>query len=122
MEKPVNLSESVSNLLTNQRFEYGYSRVRKKLEQLNVDGLIDEKQFEKIQDEDILLKIRYKTYKKSVRQIIIGLILTGMGFTLMGGSSLRYLFIVGGLILSISAFFGILSNTLTKNQREYLKN
>ena len=121
MEKPVSLSERGSKLLTNQRFEFGYSEVRKKLEQLKVDGLIDEKQFEKIQEEDILLKIKYKTYKKCVRQIIIGLTLTGIGFTLMGGSSLRYLFIVGGLILSISSFFGILSNKLTKNQKEYLK-
>jgi hypothetical protein len=121
MEKTVNLSANDSKLLTYQRFEFGYSEVKRKLKQLKVDGLIDEKQFEKIQDEDILLKIKYKTYKKCIKQIIIGLMLTGIGFGLLGDSSLRYLFIVGGLILSISSFFGISSNELTKSQKEYLK-
>ncbi len=121
MEKTVNLSENDSKLLTNQRFEFKYSEVKTKLKQLMVDGLIDEKQFEKIQDEDILLKIKYKSYKKCIKQLIVGLILTGIGFGLLSDSSLRYLFIVGGLILSISSFFGISSNKLSKSQKDYLK-
>ncbi|MGB3145194.1 MAG: hypothetical protein WBB24_13905 [Maribacter sp.] len=121
MEKTVYLSENDSKLLTNQRFEFKYSEVKTKLKQLMVDGLIDEKQFEKIQDEDILLKIKYKSYKKCIKQLIVGLILKGIGFGLLSDSSLRYLFIVGGLILSISSFFGISSNKLSKSQKDYLK-
>ena len=88
-------------------------------EQHRNSGLIDDKQFEKIQNEDILLKIKYKTYKKCVRKIIIGLIMTGIG--LISTLPFRYLIIVGGIILFISSFFGILSNRLNKEEKEYLK-
>lgn len=121
MEKPVTISENMSKLLTNERFSYGYSEVKERLEKLAADGLIDEKQFEKIRNEDILLKIKYKTYKKCVRQIIIALVLIGIGFLLTSISPLRYLLIVGGLILFTSSFFGVLSNRLTKSQKTYLK-
>jgi len=121
MEKPINISENVSELLTNKRFELGYAEVKGRLAKLKAEGLIDEKQFDKITDEDILLKIKYNSYKKCVRQIIIGLILVGVGFGLMDTSPVRYLFIVGGIILSISSFFGVLSNKLTKIQKAYLK-
>lgn len=116
MEKPV----EISKLLTNERFILGHTEVKKRLEQLKADRSINEKQFEKIHNEDIFLKIKYKTYKKCFRLIIIGLI--GIGFGLTNSSSLSYLFFIGGIILSISSFFGIISNRLTKNQKEYLKN
>ena len=119
MEKPVHFSESVSKLVSNQRFEFRFAEVKKKLEQLKVDGLINEKQFAKIQDEDMLLKIKYRSFKKCIRQLIISLLLIGIGF--MMGMSLGYLLIVGGIIVSISSFFGITTNWLSKNQRAYLK-
>ena len=119
MEKPANHTESITKLLTNQRFEYGYTELNEKLEQLKSDGMIDDKQFEKIKDEDILLKIKYRTYKKCIKQVIIGLLLIGTGCVV--GIPLSYLFIVGGMILFISSFFGIISNRLTTNQIEYLK-
>jgi len=121
MENQTKIAENISDLLTNKRFGFGYSEVKTRLEQLKENGLIDDTQFEKIRNEDILLKIKFKTYKKCLRKIVIGLILTGIGITIMITSPLRYLIIVGGIILSISSFFGILSNRLTKNQKEYLK-
>lgn len=119
MRSQTKITENISELLTNKRFEFGYSEVKKRLEQYRNNELIDDKQFEKILNEDILLKIKYKTYKKCVRNIIIGLILIGIG--LINTLSFRYLIIVGGIILTISSFFGILSNRLNKNEKEYLK-
>ncbi|WP_165748745.1 hypothetical protein [Cellulophaga sp. Z1A5H] len=119
MEKPIIISENRSKLLTNERFEFGYLEVKESLKKLKKDGLIDEKQFEKIQTEDMLLKIKYKTYKKCVRNIIIGLVLTGIGC--IGNSPAIYAVLLIGIIFSVSSFFGVLSNRITKNQKAYLK-
>ncbi|WP_064967055.1 hypothetical protein [Tenacibaculum ovolyticum] len=121
MENQTQITEKYSNLLTNQRFKLGYSEVKKKLEHLKNNNLIDYKQIEKVLNEDLLLKIKYKTYKKCLRNITIGLILVGSGFWLMSNLSFRYLIIISGIILSVSSFFGILSNKLTIEQKEYLK-
>ncbi|MFT7898751.1 hypothetical protein VBY74_02090 [Tenacibaculum ascidiaceicola] len=121
MEYQNKINKNISELLTNERFKFGYSEVKKELELLKSNDLINNKQFEKIYNEDILLKIKYKTYKKALRNLIIGLVLIGTGFVLMNTLSFRYLIIVGGIILSVSSFFGILSNKLTKSQKEYLK-
>ena len=119
MKNQTGITENISELLTSKRFEIGYSEVKKRLEEHRNNGLIEDKQFEKIQNEDILLKIKYKTYKKCLRKIIIGIILIGIG--LISTLSFRYLITVVGIILFISSFFGILSNRLTKDEKEYLK-
>ncbi|MEC3905742.1 hypothetical protein VOI54_01790 [Tamlana sp. 2201CG12-4] len=121
MIKQANNNESISKLLTNERFELGFSEVKKRLTELKEEGLLDKTQFEKIINEDILLKIKYKTYKKCIQKIIIGLTITAIGFGLIREYSSRYLFISAGIILSISSLFGILSNRLTKIQVQYLK-
>ena len=112
----------ITKFLTDERFQYGRLTVKEKLIQLKEKGSIDEEQFNKIQDEDILLKVKYTTYKKCVKQIIIALGLTLIGFILINGSPLGSLFIIIGFILAISSFFGITSNRLTKIQKVYLKN
>lgn len=119
MKNKLKNTEDISKLL-NDRFEIGYSQVKIILEKNKIDGLIDEKQFEKIHNEDVLLKIKYRTYKKCLQQIIVGLLLIVIG--LISTFSFRYLISVGGIILFISSFFGIMSNKLTKEQKEYLKN
>ncbi|KAF9657624.1 MULTISPECIES: hypothetical protein [Tenacibaculum] len=121
MEYQNKINKNISELLTNERFKFRYSEVKKELEVLKSNDLINNKQFEKIYNEDILLKIKYKTYKKALRNLIIGLVLIGTGFVLMNTLPFRYLIIVGGIILSVSSFFGIQSNKLTKSQKEYLK-
>ena len=107
-------------LLSDKRFQLSRLEVAEKLKELKNEGLIDENQIEKILSEDILLKMKYRTYKKCIRQIFIAMLLIGVGFGLMHNSPLFYSVIVGGIILFISSFFGILSNKLTKNQKLYL--
>ncbi|CAM4201793.1 hypothetical protein [Zobellia nedashkovskayae] len=112
----------ITKLLTHERFQYGRLTVKEKLIQLKEKGLIDDLQFNKIQDEDILLKVKYTTYKKCVKQIVIALVLTIIGFFLVNASPLSGILIIIGFILAISSFFGITSNRLTKIQKVYLKN
>ncbi len=73
-------------------------------------------------EEDSLLRIRYRTYQKCKKQIIIGLVLIGIGFILKNISTISFLVTFIGTILSISSFFGILSNKLSKKQIESIKN
>ncbi len=114
------IDESVSALLTNERYRLGYSQVKYRLEELNNKGLIDAQQFEKIRDEDILLKVKYKTYKKCLRNMIIGLLL--IGISLVSALPLLRILIIPAIILLWTSFFGILSNRLSKAQMEYMKN
>lgn len=121
MAKLASFSENVSVLVTHHRFVLGYSNVNKKREQLYVDGLLDEEQYKKVKEEDVMLKIKYKTYKKCVRQLLVGLFMTAIGFTLLGATFLCYVFVAGGLILSMSSCYGLLFNRLTKIQKAYIK-
>ena len=73
-------------------------------------------------EEDSLMRIKYRTYKKCKKQIIIGSILLGAGFFLDDILSISFVLIIMGIILTTSSFFGILSNRLTKTQIEALKN
>jgi len=67
------------------------------------------------------MRIKHTTYKKCKKQIIIGVILLGVGFVLWDVWSISFLVIITGFILTISSFYGILSNRLTKTRIEYLK-
>ena len=110
MKKESEIRERVSVLATDKRFELIRSEVEKELLDIKDKGLIDAILFERIQNEDILLKIKYRSYKKCLRQIVIGFVLVGVGFIVLNTSSVRYLCIAGGILLMISSFFGVLSN------------
>ncbi len=106
-----NQNRSIGNyadLLSEKRFKLGYSVVKERIELLINEDEVVEERFKKVQEEDSLLKIKYRTYKKCIRKLIIGLFLLGGGLLL--DFSFKYLVLVSGVILSISSFFGILSS------------
>ncbi len=108
-------------LLTSERFKLTHVEVKEKLIRLKSDNLISNDQFKKVMNEDLMLKIKHRTYKKCLKQFIFGLITIVIGILANNSSSFSYICIVGGIIISTSSFFGILSNRLTKNQIKYIK-
>lgn len=106
------------DLLSEKRFELNQSDVHEKLAQLKDSGLIDDNQFDKIVEEDILLKIKYRAYKRCRIQVFVGIGLIGLGYMVHTG--LIYLFAVFGAILLLSSLFGMRSNRLSKIQIRYL--
>lgn len=106
------------DLLSEKRFELDQSDVHEKLAELKDHGLINENQFERVVEEDILLKIKHRTYKRCRIQVVIGIGLISIGFLVHTG--LVYLFAVFGGILLVSSLFGMKANKLSKVQINYL--
>lgn len=68
-----------------------------------------------------LLAIKFRTYKKCKKQLVIGLLLFVTGLFLMYQKSLlTYLPLVVGFYLTVSSFFGILSNKPSSEQLDVL--
>ena len=64
-----------SDFLTEKRFQRTYSEALFVLEKLKKDKSINQELIGKIENDDALLKIKFRTYKKSKRNTIISFIL-----------------------------------------------
>jgi len=114
-------SVNPEDYLSDKRFEKRYSETKIILEELKSQNLYDPQLIEKIKDEDILLKIKYKTYKKSIKRLIFAILIILTGIFLVDNPKIRVpLFFLGGFMF-ISHFFGIISNFITTDQKRYLK-
>jgi hypothetical protein len=70
--------------------------MNEKLIQLKEDGLINDQEYEPVREEDVVLKIKFRTYKKCSKQLVLGLLLFGSGLIVSNASNLKYLFIAIG--------------------------
>ena len=105
---------------TAERFKLTKSEVNNKLNILKEEQLIDNEAYENIKNEDTLLSIKRRTYQKCKKKIVIGIILIAVGLYIKENSGNEFLLTISGFILTISSFFGIISNRLTKSQVNYL--
>lgn len=102
--------------LTDVRFQFTRSQTIEVFNRLKSSNEVDE--IEKINEGDIFLHIKYKSYKKSIRNFIISLVLICFSLFFQ-----RFYFVaIIGLIICLSSLFGIRSNNISKHQKEYLIN
>lgn len=111
----------LSDYLNEKRFQFTSSAVKQKLEELQKEGKIGEQQYKEIEKQDILLRIKYKSYKKCQSQLIWATTFLVIGFWPLSSYPIAYIFIVVGFILALSALFGLKSNRISEEQKRYIK-
>jgi len=121
MEESRSKTEEVAIFLGDKRFELGRNEVRSKLTQFLEEGTIDQWQLDEILDYDLDLEIKYRTFKKCISQFFLGLFFISFGLIVGSFFPLVGLFALLGIIISISAFFGLSPNKLSKKEIKYLK-
>ena len=109
--------------LTNKRFRFSKSETLAAIANMKKSGM-QSHLFDEVEEEDFILSVKYKTYKRSVRKIIFALlsILFGAFFIILRIDSFGFFLIIFGIFVFTSSLFGILSNRITETQKNYLKN
>jgi len=108
--------------LTSERFEFSKSQTNVAIKNLKESHFKDSNLIKNIEQEDALLKIKYRTYSKCKRNLIIAVALIGIGFILQSIIPITFYLTLFGLVLFTSSFFGLISNRLPKLKKEYFKN
>ena len=110
------------DFLTTKRFEKGLSESKVVFNRLRLTTPSEINNIEKIEEEDIILLVKFKTFKKCTRQIIF-ILITSVICILIGAFQplIQFLLVIGVFVL-ISSISGVITNRITVKQKEYLKN
>lgn len=109
--------------LTHKRFLFNKSLADVQFQILKQDPQFDIEKLEQVLFEDEKLMIKYKKYLQLIKRLVLYLILFIISLVaLFLQYKMAYFFIALFAYLSISSFFGIITNRITKTQKNYLLN
>lgn len=117
-EEIINFNDS--DFLTEKRFCKTHSETKEFLEK--VQNSYNPNLINKVENEDTQILIKYRTYKKSKKQLIISFFLILLGFIFGNTIPLFYFVLIMGFIIFISSFFGMIMNRLSDDKIKYINN
>ncbi len=115
------MSVDINTLFTEKRFKTSKSEVTKILEELDDSTSNYKKLIERVLDEDIQLKIRFKTFKKCRRNFLLSCVAIVVGAWFGAKVPALYLLLVIGVLVLISSVIGMIKNRLSSEKRKYLR-
>lgn len=115
------IDKDINYLLSDKRFNLSRTEVKNSLNHLLNQNLIKKEDYDKINEEDTLIKIKYKSLKKCKNKAALSVLFLIIGFLLKIVIPIFSILIIFGFILLISSAFGLQSNKLTKKQINYIK-
>lgn len=110
------------DFLTEKRFDSTRSLTNKSIDELLKESQDKKRLIENIENEDIEISIKYRTYEKSKKKLIVSLVLIVLSLVFQSKSPVFGFVLIMGVIVAISSFFGILSNKLPVKIINYIKN
>ena len=110
----------VFHLLTESRFEGSREEVLSYISANKKNEDFDTERANQVLEEDDRLEIKYKTFRKCRLRILIALPIASVTLLLWNQSSLFLLLATVSVFVSISSFFGLLTNRITPQQKKYL--
>ena len=108
--------------LTQNRFEKTRTETIEALKIIEDNNLSEKNIIEGINEEDILILIKMKTFKKNIRNFILAFVIIVISIFLKFISPLFLFLIIIGTIVLISSLFGIIYNRISKNKKRYITN
>ena len=115
------MNVDINTLFTEKRFKTSKSEVTKILGELDESTSNYKKLIERVLDEDIALKIRFQKFKRSRRNFFLSSIALGVGVLYGATYPVLYVLAFIGVIVLISAVFGMVKNRISSEKRKYLK-
>lgn len=110
------------DFLLKKRFEGSRQETIEALDRLRLDKTIDQDLIEQIDQEDLAIWMKFRTYKKCRRQAIISIIIIAICLLFWKILPILLLVTVFAVIVLISSFFGIKANLISHRQMEYFMN
>ena len=109
-----------SEFLSEKRFNRSHSETIIIIEKIKTDNTIDSNLIKQIEEEDIILKIKLRTYEKCKRKTIISFIVIVVCYLLASKFVLLYYVVAIGFFVLISSFFGVQANKISPKQKDYI--
>tara|TARA_R110000868_G_scaffold86347_8_gene242266 strand:+ start:67563 stop:67940 length:378 start_codon:yes stop_codon:yes gene_type:complete len=108
--------------LTDERFNYSRLETKDVIKKLKENNFADAKLLDQIDKEDLLLKVKLRSYGRCEIQFLFALLIIVLSLFLKNLSSIFYIVLAIAVYFFISSFFGLLSNKVSKLEKQYSTN
>lgn len=115
-------SSKEAKFLTKERFKYSSIETKDVIKKLRANNFTDVSLLDHIEKEDLLLKIRLRSYNRCKTQFFVSLPVILLGLIFINQFSIFYIVTAVALYFLISSFFGLRSNKISKLEKQYSTN
>tara|TARA_R110000868_G_scaffold408912_1_gene693202 strand:- start:43 stop:420 length:378 start_codon:yes stop_codon:yes gene_type:complete len=115
-------SSEEEKFLTAERFKYSRLETQDVLKKLRTTNYSDVALLDQIEKEDLLLKIKLRSFNKCKFQFLVSIPVIIVGLIFKNQFSIFYIVTAVALYFLISSFFGLRSNKISKLEKRYSTN
>lgn len=111
-----------AKFLTTERLNYSRLQTQDVIKRLKETNFKDLELLHRIENEDVLMKVKLRTYKRCKIQLFVSLIVLIIGLLLNSVNQLFFMIIIVSIYFFISSFLGMRTNKISKLEEQYSTN